>query len=66
MLHPLTDLPAALINAGFDAPGYRACYEAARSARIPVRRGPNGRWTFCPDDLSTIASRLSLRPFAQS
>lgn len=57
---PLTDLPAALIGAGFDAPNYRACYEAARSARIPVTRNESGRWTFRPDDLPVIASRLSL------
>jgi hypothetical protein len=62
---PLTDLPAALIDAGFDAPNYRACYEAARSARIPVLRSPAGRWTFRPDDLPIIASRLSLPALAR-
>jgi len=55
---PLTDLPAALIAAGYRAPSYRTAYEAARSARIPVIRLPNGRWAYCPDDLPAIAAAL--------
>lgn len=59
--YPLTDLPRALIDAGFhDAPNYRACYEAARSAVIPARRNKAGRWTFDPADLGEIADRLGL------
>lgn len=57
---PLTELPAALIDAGFNAPGYRSVYEAARSARIPAKRGINGRWTFAEADLPVIAERLAL------
>ena len=56
----LTDLPAALLGAGFEAPNYRACYEAARSALIPVMRNSSGRWSFRADDLPAIAQRLSL------
>lgn len=58
--YPLTDLPAALLEAGYDAPGYRDVYEAARSARFPAKRGKNGRWTFIADDLPVIAERLAL------
>jgi hypothetical protein len=59
--HPLTDLPRALIEAGFeDAPNYRAVYEAARSAAIPVARNKAGRWTFDLADLDEIAERLGL------
>lgn len=58
--HLLTDLPAALLQAGYEPAPYRKVYEAARSARIPVKRGRNGRWTFCLDDLPEIADRLGL------
>ena len=58
--YPLTDLPAALLEAGYEAPPYRFAYEAARSARIPAKRGKNGRWTFIADDLPVIAERLAL------
>jgi hypothetical protein len=57
---PLTDLPAALLQAGHEAPAYREVYEAARSARIPAQRGRNGRWSFAQDDLPKIADRLGL------
>ena len=57
---PLTDLPAALIEAGFEPIRYRAIYEAALDARIPATRGRNGRWSFNPQDLGQIAERLGL------
>lgn len=56
---PLTLLPKALTDAGFPAPSYRACYEAARSARIPATREGNGRWTFKVGDLDTIAQTFT-------
>jgi hypothetical protein len=59
---PLTDLPAALIGAGFETPNYRALYEAARSAVIPVIRNASGRWAFRPDDIPRIATSLKLSP----
>jgi len=58
--HPLTILPHALIEAGYQSPGYRFLYEAARSALIPAQYGSNGRWTFDLDDLGAIADRLGL------
>jgi hypothetical protein len=61
----LTDLPAALLGAGFDAPNYRACYEAARSALIPVTRNSSGRWSFRADDLPAIAKSLNLPAMAR-
>lgn len=61
---PLTDLPAALIEAGYETPTYRTVYEAARSARIPVKRARNGRWTFDPQDIGDIADRLGLMAHA--
>lgn len=57
---PLTRLPALLNDAQIENPGYRAIYEAARSARIPVRAERNGRWTFDPEDLPLIADALGL------
>jgi hypothetical protein len=57
---PLTDLPATLAAEGYPAPSYRLVYEQARSARIPAKRGCNGRWTFDPADLPEIADRLGL------
>jgi len=58
--HLLTDLPAALLSVGFDAPNFRACYEAARSAQIPVMRNSSGLWSFRAADLPTIAKSLNL------
>ena len=59
---PLTDLPRALIEAQYEPPasGYRGCYTAAVDGRIPARRGKNGRWTFDPADLPTIAPAMGL------
>lgn len=57
---PLTQLPKALATAGYNPPGYRACYEAARSARIAADLADNGRWTFDPADLPAIAQALGL------
>ncbi len=56
---PLTHLPKALAAAGYAPPGYRACYEAARSAQIPADI-INGRWTFDPNDIPAIADALGL------
>lgn len=55
---PLTLLPKFLSDAGFNAPGYRKCYEAARSAHIPATREDNGRWVFNASDVDTIAKRM--------
>jgi len=57
---PLTLLPQSLTESGFNAPGYRACYEAARSAHIPATRAKNGRWVFNASDVGTIAHRMGL------
>lgn len=59
-MRPITDLPRALIQSGFAAPNYRRCYEAAVSGTIPAERAANGRWTFNPADLASIADRLGL------
>ena len=58
--HPLTDLPRALIEAGYDAATYRALYVAAVDGRIAVTKGKNGRWTFQADDLPAIAEAMGL------
>jgi predicted site-specific integrase-resolvase len=55
---PLTLLPQSLAQAGFTPPGYRVCYEAARSAHIPATRENNGRWVFNASDVGTIAERM--------
>ena len=59
--YPLTDLPTALLEAGYQPPGYRECYEAARSARIPAKKAANSRWTFVEADLSAIAECMGLK-----
>ena len=56
----LTELPHALNAAEYHNPGYRQLYEAARSARIPVAKDSQGRWTFAPADLPAIAATLGL------
>ncbi|KKN49220.1 hypothetical protein LCGC14_0645170 [marine sediment metagenome] len=56
----LTQLPHALSEAEYRNPGYRQLYEAARSARIPVAKDGQGRWTFAPADLPAIAATLGL------
>lgn len=56
----LTDLPRALIEAGYEAPKYRTCYNAATDARIPATKSSAGRWTFRADDLPIIADALHL------
>lgn len=61
---PLTDLPRVLIEAGYKSPTYRRLYELAVSARIPAKRGANGRWTFAVDDLPQIADALGLSDLA--
>ena len=58
--HSLTDLPRALIEAGYDATTYRALYTAAVDGRIATTKGKNGRWTFQADDLPAIAEAMGL------
>ena len=58
--HPLTLLPSALTEAGFETVTYRAAWTAAVDGRIPARRNPKGRWSFAADDLPEIAAALSL------
>ena len=57
---PLTDLPRALNEAGYEAPTYRQCYDAALSARFPAKRGANGRWTWAKGDFDMIVESLGL------
>lgn len=56
----LTALPRELYNAGYDAPKYRNLYNAAIDGRFPASQGENGRWTFCADEIETIARALGL------
>ena len=58
--HPLTLLPSALTEAGFETVTYRAAWTAAVDGRIPARRNPKGRSSFAADDLPEIAAALSL------
>jgi hypothetical protein len=57
---PLTLLPTALAEGGWEAVPYRRAYEAARSCEIPAQRDRNGRWTFDPQDLPRIAESFRL------
>ena len=58
--HPLTTLPAALAEAGYESATYRTCYARALDGKLPVTRGANGRWTFASADLPAIADALGL------
>lgn len=57
---PLTLLPEALYEAGYETMPYRPLYTAAVDRRIPAQRGRNGRWTFSAEDLGNIAEALGL------
>lgn len=56
----ITDLPRALIEGGYESTTYHRVYNAVLAGRIPARRGKNGRWTFDPADLPTIAQAMGL------
>lgn len=56
--YPLTDLPRALIEAGYSPVTYRAAYNAALNGSPHFLRGKNGRWTFDLADLGAIAEAL--------
>ncbi|UMA67283.1 hypothetical protein LVO79_21120 (plasmid) [Roseivivax marinus] len=58
--HPLTSLPRALLEAGYEGTTYRAVYARAVDGAIPASQGKNGRWTFQLADLPQIAEALSL------
>ncbi len=58
----LTDLPRAMIEAGYAPTSYRAFYLAALDARIPAQKNAKGRWGVSPDDLPAIADAMSLAP----
>lgn len=62
--YPLTALPRALIEAGYETPTYRALYEAALSARFPAKQSAAGRWTFRLGDLPQIAEAMRLSDIA--
>ena len=57
---PLTVLPTALAEAGYEPVAYRRAYQAVVDARIPAKRRANGRWTFDPEDLPAIAESLGV------
>ncbi len=63
-LQPLTFLPHALIEAGYESPGYQALFEAALAGWIPAEQCENGRWSFDPAHLRFIAESLMLEPVA--
>jgi len=57
---PITDLPRALIEGGFEATTYHRVYNRVIAGTIPARRANNGRWTFDLEDLHQIAEALGL------
>ena len=63
-LQPLTFLPHALIEAGYESPGYQALVEAAQAGWIPAEQGGKGRWFYDPADLRFIAESLVLEQVA--
>ena len=63
-LKPLTILPRALSEAGFESPGYQSLSEAAQEGWIPAEQSENGRWLFDPANLRFIAQSLMLEQVA--
>ena len=57
---PLTVLPRALGEAGYQIPKYRTVYNASVDGRAPIERQDNGRWMFDPDQIPAIADALGL------
>ena len=63
-LQPLTFLPHALIEAGYQSPGYQHLFDAALEGWIPAEHCGNGRWVFDPANLRFMAESLMLEPLA--
>ena len=63
-LQPLTFLHDALIEAGYESPGYQSLFEAVQAGWIPAEQGGKGRWFFDPANLRFIAESLMLDPLA--
>lgn len=63
-LEPITFLPHALIEAGYESPGYQTLFEAVQAGWIPAEQGENGRWFFDPAHLGFIAESLMLELIA--
>ena len=63
-LQPLTFLSHALVEAGYQSPGYQSLFEAALAGWIPAEPTGNGRWVFDPADLQFIAESLMLESHA--
>lgn len=59
-LKPLTTLPCALIETGYNSPGYQALLEAAQAGWIPAEQDENGQWVFNLADLRFISGSLML------
>ena len=57
---PLTLVPRALSDEGFEAVKYRKVYNAVIDGAVPAMLGDNRRWTVKRDDLHTIADALGL------
>lgn len=60
MPHPITKLPRALAEAGYEQTTYRRVYVASLDGTIPTTQSKTGRWTFSLDDLPAIAEGLGL------
>lgn len=64
--YPLTRLSAALIELGYDSPGYRALYNAALDGRVAVTQNKAGRWFFEAEDVPAIAEGMGLSRVSQN
>jgi hypothetical protein len=59
---PLSDLPreiAALNGGRGHTPKYRELYNACVDARIPAKKGINGRWTVLRRNVPAIARKFA-------
>ena len=56
----ITDIPRALLEAGYESTTYHRVYNAVLAGRVPAQRGKNGRWTFEVEDLPAIAEAMGL------
>ena len=55
---PLSQLPVALVDAGYPDPGLEALIEYAQDGWIPADQDENGQWFFDPAFVQFIAVSL--------
>lgn len=57
--YPITQIPAFLIEQGFEPVTYKRIHNAAVACRIPAKQRANGRWFVDVSDPDALAEALS-------